>query len=110
MPIMGCIMACGSTVLMVFDSVWRLLGRLLQGGTHIVLATTTEGNRMKGISNTEQLRELPILLSIQQTADILQCSQKHCRDLCREGQIVAAKCGTSWRINRDKLLAQFGLA
>ena len=55
--------------------------------------------------------QLPVMLNIaDHVAPILGISDKHGRDLAREGQLDGAvKVGTSWRVPRDRFLAQFGL-
>lgn len=54
---------------------------------------------------------LPIMLTIaDHVAPILGISDKHGRDLAREGQLDGAvRVGRVWRVPRDKFLAQFGL-
>ena len=37
-------------------------------------------------------------------------SHSQIRRMCQKGHIKATKVGTDWRINRDALLEQFGLA
>ena len=53
---------------------------------------------------------LPVLLSTKQAAALLGTSDKFVRDQCVRGEFKAAKLGGVWRVNRDALLAQCGLA
>lgn len=59
-------------------------------------------------TNMSAVRDLPILMTIQQFAPVLNMSPKGVTDLCREGQLPALKIGGAWRIHRDKALAQLG--
>lgn len=54
-------------------------------------------------------RDLPMLLTPTVAGRILNCSDKHVRDLCNKGEIKAVKTGGLWRINRDALLEQYQL-
>lgn len=55
--------------------------------------------------------EMPVMLNCHDhIAPILGVSDKHARDLCREGHIAGAiKVGSVWRVPRDKFLSQFGI-
>lgn len=54
-------------------------------------------------------RTLPLLLTAQQAAKLLNVSDKHVRDLCARGDIKSVRIGKSWRIGRDALLEQYGI-
>lgn len=62
-----------------------------------------------GYASTSDPRLLPLLLSVRQAAELLNVSEKHVRDLCRDGTIRSVRVGSSWRIGRDALLEQFGI-
>lgn len=54
--------------------------------------------------------KLPLLLDVSQAAQITGMSENSMRTACRKNTIKAAQVGNKWRINRDALLEQFGLA
>lgn len=62
-----------------------------------------------GDASASDPRLLPLLLSVRQAAELLNVSEKHIRDLCRDGTIRSVRVGSSWRIGRDALLEQFGI-
>lgn len=53
---------------------------------------------------------LPVLMSTKQTAALTGTTDKFVRDMCANGGFKAVKLGGVWRVNRDALLAQCGLA
>lgn len=59
---------------------------------------------------TNDPRTLPLLLTAQQAAKLLNVSDKHVRDLCARSEIKSVRIGKSWRIGRDALLEQYGIA
>lgn len=56
------------------------------------------------------LQYLPVLLNTKQAAQVLNVSERTVTRLCKEGEIHAALVGRQWRLNRDELLKQFGIA
>ena len=52
--------------------------------------------------------ELPLLLTVEQTAGVLQMHPESVRAQIRAGRLPARKYGRSWRILRDELLAPTG--
>lgn len=58
---------------------------------------------------TNDPRTLPLLLTAQQAAKLLNVSDKHVRDLCARGDIKSVRIGKSLRIGRDALLEQYGI-
>lgn len=61
-------------------------------------------------TDMQDVRDLPIMPTIQQFAPIVNTSAKNLTDACREGIIPAVKIGGMWRIKRDEALAVLGLA
>ena len=60
---------------------------------------------------TAMPEHLPVMLNLKTVSEILGISDKHARDLAREGQLDGAvKVGAVWRVSRDKFMSQFGLA
>ncbi|OUN46763.1 hypothetical protein B5G20_07375 [Collinsella sp. An7] len=56
------------------------------------------------------LLHLPLLLDSDQTAELLNVSPRTITRLCKKGKIRAVQVGGQWRVNRDELLKQFGIA
>ena len=48
---------------------------------------------------------LPLVLTTQQVADLLQVDHRTMTNYCRHGQIKAFKIGKHWRITREALLS-----
>ncbi|OUO46003.1 hypothetical protein B5F79_08635 [Olsenella sp. An285] len=62
------------------------------------------------MENISQTTALPVLLSVGQVArDVLGVSERTVYRMIDDGQIRAVKVRGALRINRDALLAQFGL-
>lgn len=53
---------------------------------------------------------LPPMLTAAQAARILNVSERTVARMCANGDMKAAKVCSVWRINRDALLDQYGLA
>lgn len=51
-----------------------------------------------------------MMLDADQAASLANCSPKHIRDLLRAGKLQGVKLGNVWRVNRDALLENLGLA
>ena len=49
------------------------------------------------------------LITISQAAEILSVSKRTVSRMCLDGKIAAVKVGFQWRINKEKLINQFGL-
>ena len=60
-------------------------------------------------TSLDYVRSLPVLCTIKQFCPVLNVSEKHLSDLCREGRFPAVKLGNVWRIKRDEALAMLGL-
>lgn len=58
---------------------------------------------------TNDPRTLPLLLTVQQAAELLNVSDRHVRRLCELGEIRSTKVGNALRIGRDALLEQYGI-
>lgn len=54
-------------------------------------------------------KNYPPLMTVNQTAELLQCSPRTVTQFCVEGRIKAHKMGRHWRVNRDALFADYGL-
>ena len=48
---------------------------------------------------------LPLVLTTQQVADLLQVDHRTMTNYCQRGQIKAFKIGKNWRITREALLS-----
>ena len=55
-------------------------------------------------------RELKPLITCEEAASLGIAKARHIRKMCESGEIKAVKVGRIWRINRDALLSQYGLA
>lgn len=53
--------------------------------------------------------DVPLMLTVDETARLLNISAVTIRRKCVSGSIKAAKICDSWRIDRDALLEQFGI-
>lgn len=53
---------------------------------------------------TTRIEDLPDVLTVQQVAEVLQCSDKHVYDLAAEGAIRRIKVGRLVRIPRQALV------
>lgn len=53
---------------------------------------------------------LPLMIDPKTAAALTGLSDAHIRRECVKGNIKAVKSGSAWRINRDAILAQFGLS
>lgn len=60
--------------------------------------------------NVTSIETLKPLITVDEAVSLGVASGGQIRRMCRNGQIKATKVGTDWRINRDALLKQFGLA
>lgn len=49
---------------------------------------------------------VPLLLTIDQAAILLQCTPENLRKLCRQGKVPAMQLGSEWRISKDSIRAQ----
>lgn len=74
----------------------------MDNGTSNTLRTTTP--------TREQLRDLPALLSPEQSGNICGVSARTITNLCNNGTLKACRIGRLWRVNRDALLEYAGLA
>ncbi len=54
-----------------------------------------------------KLDDLPDLLTIKETAQVLRCSEVYARKLCKTGAIKARKVGRCWRVPQDALADYF---
>lgn len=61
-------------------------------------------------TEAEDLKTLPLMLTIETAKNIPGCSDRYMRTLCESGQVRAVKLGRVWRVNRDSLLEFCGLA
>jgi excisionase family DNA binding protein len=48
-------------------------------------------------------------IGTKEAAHILDCSEKHVRDMCKRGDIKAVKLGKLWHINRADLYERLGI-
>lgn len=71
---------------------------------------TEEKPQGRYVGVSELPANTPMLLDVNQAASIVSTSPACIRRQCKEGTIKAAQVGNKWRINRDALLEQFGLA
>lgn len=55
------------------------------------------------------MEELPVMMKIEQAAQILNVCPRTVARMCNRGQIKAVKTASTWRINRDALLEYAGL-
>lgn len=53
---------------------------------------------------------LPALLTTKQAARLLGVTTRTVTRLCERGEIKAVRVASLWRVNRDALLEQYGLA
>ena len=53
--------------------------------------------------------ELPQLITTRQAAELLGVHPRTVARMCEDGQLVAVKIRTVWRVNRDALLQMCGL-
>ena len=53
---------------------------------------------------------MPMMMTVAQTAYVLNSPESTVRKMCERKEIVAKKVGRSWRINKDALLRQYGLS
>lgn len=49
------------------------------------------------------LSELPDVLTLEQTANVLQISITNARQMCREKRLPSFKCGAQWRVPKTWL-------
>lgn len=54
-------------------------------------------------------RDLPELLTVRQTAQLANVSEKTVYRMIADRQLKAVRIRNTWRVNRDSLLEQFGL-
>ena len=54
--------------------------------------------------------DLPLVLTVDEVAEILKLNANAVEALCRSGELRAARLGADWRIERSALIARFGAA
>lgn len=55
------------------------------------------------------VNDLPLMLTVNQAAPILNVCPRTIVRMCNNGQLKAVKTASAWRINRDALLEYAGL-
>lgn len=51
--------------------------------------------------------ELPVLMTLEQCAAVLNCTYENVRLLVKHGELPARKIGKSWRVNKEALKKMF---
>lgn len=59
--------------------------------------------------NNKDLKKLPLMLTVTQSAIIANTSDRYIRKLCESGEIPSVKLGREWRVKRDEFLEFLGL-
>ena len=54
-------------------------------------------------------RDLPVMLDVETSSNIANCSPRHIREMLQSGKLQGVKLGKVWRVNRDALLEMLGL-
>lgn len=70
-----------------------------------LLMNTSQPNQ-----NVIDIKTLPHLLDIKAAVALGVGTERTIRRMCERGELKAVKAGRQWRINRDALLEQMGLA
>ena len=69
----------------------------------------TDMARKRETALPEDVRDLPMLITTEQAAQIMGFDVTAVRRMCSKGTIKAVRLENQWRINRDALLATCGL-
>lgn len=74
------------------------------------MGTSTVQNQQEQEEAKQLLKEaFPKLMSVKQTADVLNVSTRSVSKLCSQGKLKAVKVLSVWRVNRDALFEFAGL-
>ena len=57
------------------------------------------------MTEAKNWEDLPLVLTVEETAQVLRVTAKLITEMCRKGELPAVKVGRAWRIKRDDVLA-----
>ena len=57
------------------------------------------------MTEAKKWEDLPLVLTVEETAQVLRVTAKLITEMCRKGELPAVKVGRAWRIKRDDVLA-----